>query len=112
MDRRKTLQSLIEFSGPLNDIQEDLTKLGWGDKPVVTLTRAHIVAVIERYLREEIDAAAVADWAETIECREDISYETEDDEIVLEAIYQLANPYLQGELKEIVHGVLGALRLS
>ena len=54
----------------------------------------------------DVLAAIVSDmgwseaWADLIECREDIDYQSERDEEILEAIYVLANPALNGPLDE------------
>lgn len=110
MDRQATLSSLIQFDAPLADLEDGLATIGWGEEPVVTLTRRHIDAVLRRFSSGEIDADAVETWANLIECRDDIQFDPSHDEIILQAIHDLANPLLQGRLENILSDVLSTLR--
>ncbi|MBO0751273.1 MAG: hypothetical protein J2P53_04135, partial [Bradyrhizobiaceae bacterium] len=92
------LASLIRFDAPLADIEAGLATLGWGSKPVVTLTREHIKHILQRFASGEIDAATVEAWANLVEGRDDIQFEHGHEQVVADVVFDLANPVLQGKL--------------
>jgi len=96
MDRQAVLTALIEFTLPLAELETRLARCGWDEDPAAALSRAHVVAVLERFAAGELDAAAVETWANLVENREDISFESGHEAALLEAIHDLANPVLQG----------------
>jgi hypothetical protein len=110
MSRQAILSSLIEFDAPLTDLKAALALISWDADPVVTLTRQDIIAVLERFANSEINAAAVEDWANLVECREDIRFEPGHEKIISDAIHDLANPKLRGQLATIAPNVLSSLR--
>ena len=67
---------------------------------MVVLTTDHILSVLRRFQEGELIAADVEAWADLIECREDIDYQPGRDEAIVEAIFVLANPVLNGSLDE------------
>jgi hypothetical protein len=71
----------------------DLSALGWdSDEELVILDAAHISTVLNRLLAGEISVADVEDWANAIECREDIGLLQGSP--VADALDELANPVL------------------
>lgn len=64
------------------------------EEPLVVLTPVHLARVLSRYMQGEITAQELEDWANAIESREDIAYETAHKAPLAQAIYQLANPLL------------------
>jgi hypothetical protein len=80
--------------------------IGWSETPAVVLTAENVLAVLRRFQAGALTAAEVEDWADLIECREDIDYLPDDE--VLEAIYLLANPVLNGPLDEELTGQIVA----
>jgi hypothetical protein len=51
---------------------------------------------LERYLRGDLTAGDLHSWAETIEMREDVNYESS--EQVLDFVFELANSDINGEI--------------
>ena len=94
------LSDLITCGKPIDVLSVIVSDLGWSETPVVVLTADHILSVLQRFQSGELTAADVEAWADLIECREDIDYQPERDEEILEAIYVLANPVLNGPLDE------------
>ncbi|MFO0813297.1 MAG: hypothetical protein U0796_08770 [Gemmatales bacterium] len=62
------------------------------------LRSADIVATIDQYLAGQLDAAGLEAWAERWEIAEDVEYANAEREAVVEALYLLANPEINGEL--------------
>ena len=110
MSREAILSSLISFDAPISKLTTELSALTWDSEPVVTLARHDIVAVLERFSSGEIDALTVEEWANLVECREDIDFEPGHTDVIQAAIHDLANPLLSGELRELAPGILAGLR--
>ncbi len=112
MSRESILSSLIHFDASIPHLRSELGSLtwDWDSDSVVTLARRDIVAVLERFSTGEIDATTVEDWANLVECREDIGFEAGYEDLIHAAIHDLANPVLSGELRVLAPGILAGLR--
>ena len=92
------LLNLINFTKDISAIKRDLAKMGFDSElELVTITQNTIVNILNRAIDKEISYDLLEEWANLIECREDIGYE---DEILQEIIFGLANPCLYGEIDE------------
>ena len=92
------LLNLINFAKDISAIKSDLAKIGFNSElELVTITKNTIVNILNRVIDKEISYDLLEEWANLIECREDIGYE---DEILQEIIFELANPCLYGEIDE------------
>lgn len=94
--RQECLRDLVRLAAPLDRLRGELAQHPW-DSPVpfVTLCAGDVVRVLDRFLKGELTASAVEEWADALEMREDVTFEKE---LVKEAIFDLANPVLQGAL--------------
>ena len=91
--RISRLKELLHFSRPVTDVVSDLSDFGWdSDEQLVTLEGTHLSAILNRFLSGEISASDVEDWANAIECREDIGLP--EDSPVVDALFELANPLI------------------
>ena len=92
------LLNLINFSKNISAIKSDLAKIGFNsESELVTITQNTIANILNRVVEKEISYDLLEEWANLIECREDIGYE---DEILQEIIFELANSCLYGEIDE------------
>ena len=92
------LLNLINFTKDISAIKRDLAKIGFdSESELVTITQNTIANILNRVIDKEISYNLLEEWANLIECREDIGYE---DEILQEIIFELANPCLYGEINE------------
>lgn len=98
--RKVLLEKLIHLDSPLKKVMAELDSLGWdwdGDD-LVNLTGENIISILERYLQADLTEQEVEDWANAVEMREDIEFGNNNDKITMDAIFELANPALEGEL--------------
>jgi len=95
----KVLSDLVSFSKPLNNISNELSELDWEYEGDAFIIRAiQIIEVLQRYISGEIKSMEIEEWANLIECREDIEFEKDKRNILENTIYQLANPVLEGDI--------------
>ena len=92
------LLNFINFTKDISAIKSDLAKIGFNsESELVRITKNTIANILNSVIDKEISYDLLEEWANLIECREDIGYE---DEILQEIIFELANPCLYGEIDE------------
>lgn len=93
------LKNLVTLSKPINELSDDLSRLDWDyeGKPFV-ITSSHIRSILGRFLEGKINEKEIEDWANLLECREDIEYKKENQVQLEEIIYTLANPIIEGNI--------------
>lgn len=98
-ERLIAIKKLVEFSEDIRIISERLKFFNWDYAGQgVPLTRKNLIKTLQRFLDDEINMRTVEEWANLIECREDIEF---DSAIISEIIYELANPYLTQPLNKV-----------
>jgi hypothetical protein len=97
--REQLLQQLAEYRLPIEPTLAALREYPWdSDVPLFTVTREHIRTMLRRYLSGELTADQLTDWADLLECRDDITYEPASYEPLRQVIFELANPNLNAEI--------------
>jgi hypothetical protein len=99
-DRMELLQQLVNFSMPLPAIVSSLSQMEWDSEPLVTLSHQAVKNVLQRYIAHEFNGKDIEDWANAIEGRDDISFESNSENIIGEILFELANPLLTQPLSE------------
>lgn len=107
MTRTDTLECLIRLDGPLEGFVAALRQWAWDwdGPPLASLTEEALVAVLRRWAGGQITAEDVAEWANLLEGREDVAFGPD----VAAAIFDLANPHLQGPLMQVAPGIIARL---
>jgi hypothetical protein len=92
------LLDLVHFKNDIDTLKNMLSQIGFdSETELVSMSRDNIVEILQRSLDKKISFLELEEWANLIECREDIGFE---DEKTQEMIFKLANPYLHGKLDE------------
>jgi hypothetical protein len=98
-DRKVALAALIAYQLPIDPVLASLGSFGWDlAEPLATLTKADVVRILDRFLSGSITGEQVTDWADLVECREDIGYPEADHAQLVETMFTLANPNLRGDV--------------
>lgn len=93
--RQEYLNTLVNFDQPLSTILLILNTFSWdSSEATITLKKEHLLQILDRYLDNALTATDLENWADAIECREDIAYETDYEDIINDIIFYLANPTL------------------
>ncbi|MBB4859727.1 hypothetical protein HNO88_003056 [Novosphingobium chloroacetimidivorans] len=93
-------QPLVAVSTALRRFDWD-----WQAAPIVRLTGHDVSSVLRRYLALKVTASDLEEWANLLECRDDI----EIDSNAAEAIFILANPVLHGSAAAVAPTLLARL---
>lgn len=110
MTREEAIQSLIAFDRPFDELREGVSSFpfDWAGPPLGTIRRQHLLAVLARWQLGELTAEEVENWANLVEVRDDLD-RAPNDPAVADAIFDLANPVLNGELHEVGPALMAAL---
>ena len=100
MTRGDAVSSLVQFNAPLDALKIALAifPFDWDSPPLAVLSREHLLQVLDRWDAGELLSEEVEGWADLVEVRDDRDHA---DRAVAEAIFDLANPELQGPLELI-----------
>ena len=99
MNRFSVLKDLVSFSKPIDELSNMLSQLSWDyDGEPFIVNSIDVKSVLERFLDGRCTAKDLEDWANLIECREDLELEEHKFEELENVIDCLANPTLQGEI--------------
>jgi len=99
--RREYLEFLLQYDRPIKDITKALKTHGWDcDDELVALTSSHIRGVLSRFLAGNLVTADVEAWANAIEGRDDIGFDSEYEQFLIDVVFFLANPRLNEQLTE------------
>lgn len=92
------LDSLLNRSGDIEKIVYSLEKFNFDSEPLIILTRDHLIHILSDYISGKIAASELERWANIIEVRDDISYDSEFLKQIKEVVFELSNPILFGEI--------------
>ena len=97
--RSELLEQLAWRSRARKDILAELHEYGWdSDFDHFVIPAAAIVNVIDLRLEDSISELDLVEWAESFECREDVTYEDGDGKVLSEIVFLLANPEINYQL--------------
>lgn len=92
------LLDLVHFKNNIDTLRNMLSQIGFdSETELVYMSRDDMVEILQRSLDKKISFLELEEWANLIECREDIGFE---DKKTQEIVFKLANPYLYGKLDE------------
>lgn len=99
MDRFLILKDLVSFNKPVNELSNMVSQLDWDyDGQPFIVKASEIKNALKRFLAGECTTQELEDWANLLECREDLEFEEGRLEAIENVIDCLANPVLQGEI--------------
>ena len=94
----KVLNELVDYIIPIHEIKIKVRNLNWDyDGTPVIIRCTHIKRVLDRFINGELNKDEIEEWANLIECREDLDFDINCADKLSEIIYKLANPVLEGE---------------
>jgi hypothetical protein len=92
MNRAATLEALVKISMPISEAISRLAEFPWdSESELVLLTPEDFFHVLSSFKRGSLSAAEVEDWANALECRDDVGFATSQ---ARELLHELANPLL------------------
>lgn len=96
MDRLEILGKLINLDMSILELKKQLSIFSWDSEPLIVLKKDNLNNVIEKFLNKKISQEDFVEWANIVECREDIEFEKKYEKKIKETIFYIANPTLTG----------------
>jgi len=97
-DRITALEDLVSMRISPAEARQRLRRFAWDSVPLVTLTRKNLERVLDEYLDGRISAETVEVWADSLEGRDDINFESGLEDVIKDVVFQLANPEITARL--------------
>ncbi|MDQ6713731.1 MAG: hypothetical protein M3Z28_11170 [Candidatus Dormibacteraeota bacterium] len=103
VNRREALQDLLHLRKPVTAAARLLKSFPWdSDHPLVTLTRGDARNALDRYLDGAISTEELEQWANAIEGRDDIGFESGSEELLKDFVFQISTPEITRRLGKAV----------
>ncbi len=106
--RKDILVDLVHLNGSLSELKREISHYPWDcEKPIVIINKIDLYNILNREINKSINDDELEDWANAIECRDDLDFENDK---LQEVIFELANPLLNEKnslkrLQEIVESL-------
>ena len=101
MNRRETVEALVEWRGDLSALTARLSEFPFdSETPLVTLQISNIVEALERFLAGGVSANDVEHWADAVEGRDDIGYAAGHEDEISQVLFVLSTPDANGSLTQ------------
>src|SRR5437899_3333765 len=98
MDRAAALAALVRMEGSVTEAVARLQALPWdSESKLVTAASKDFVRALRRYCLGEVAATEIENWANALECREDLGFTSG---LLRELLHELANPLLTQPLSQ------------
>lgn len=109
--RTEILMDLALLQGDIEVLEKELSQYPWDiQKPLFKISIENFSTVLKRSINNEIEFETLTNWANAIECRDDIEFANEE---MQEVIFELANPEINGEItKERLSEIIAALEIG
>ncbi len=94
-ERKKTLEALLAFEQPVEQLRTALAAFPWdSDTELAFLSVSHVTNVVNWFITGRTNAIEVENWAFAIEGRDDIGFESTNEQLLRELVHELANPLI------------------
>ena len=109
MTREEAVRALVQFDRPLEALRTCLAGFpyDWDGPRLATLQRDDVSKVLTRWQAGDLTDEEVGEWAALVEMRDDVD---QADAEVEDAIFNMANPVLQGPLQNVAPGLMQRLK--
>ncbi|MFT3745111.1 MAG: hypothetical protein QM785_12565 [Pyrinomonadaceae bacterium] len=95
-ERKEILKELINFDRSISSLTDELSAFPWDcEDSLVIVGSEHVVRILDRLTETVITSRDVENWADAIECRDGVDFESE---FVRWIVFELANPLISDEL--------------
>ena len=94
-ERKKALEALLGFEQPAEQLRTALAAFSWdAATELAFLSVSHVANVLNRFVTDRTAAIEVENWANAVEGRDDIGFESANEQLLRELVHELANPLL------------------
>ena len=104
-NRTDILNDLVSFNKSLPSLKNELSQYSWDtEEPYLIITKTQFLEVLKKCLDQKITFHDLENWADSIECRDDLDFE---DEALQELVFEFSSPEINGEItKERLQAII------
>jgi len=108
-NRIEILKDLVLLQGNIEVLEKELSQYPWDiEKPLFKISTEDLSNLLKRSINDEINFETLTNWANVIECRDDMEFA---DEKMQETIFELSSPEINGEItKERLQEIVDELK--
>lgn len=109
--RTEILMDLVLLKDSIEILEMELSNFPWDvEAPLYAISNEDIVVILKRCILDEISFDTLIDWANAIECRDDLVFV---DEVNQELIIELSNPEINGGItKDKLQKIVNELEIK
>ncbi|WP_286235654.1 hypothetical protein [Thalassotalea sediminis] len=94
-DRSELIKGIAQIGANYSDYKKEIQEYPWDcDSELYFLTKQDLLSVFSRFESGELDSDAIENWANFLECRDDLGYESDYEDELRDMIFLLANPVI------------------
>ena len=94
-ERKKALEALLGFEQPVEQLNTALAAFPWdSDTELAFFSVGHAANLLKRFVTGNTTASEVENWANAVEGRDDIGFESANEQLLREFVHELANPLI------------------
>ena len=94
-ERKKALEALLGFERPVEQLRTALAMFSWdSDTELAFLSVGHAANILNRFVTGRTSAGEIENWANAVEGRDDIGFESSNEQLLRELVHELANPLI------------------
>ncbi len=98
-DRSELIKGIAQIGANYIDYKNKIQQYPWDcHSELYFLTKQDLISVFRRFLSGELDSTAIDDWANFLECRDDLGYQFEYEDELKEMIFLLANSEINSSI--------------
>jgi hypothetical protein len=114
MNRRaEILHAFVKGEPVGNSLLEELRAFGWDwheEEPLALVAKSDLLRIIDMFLSDQISADQLERWAEFLEVREDVDFDSHQRDLLRDVFFRIANPIVHEPLtKDSVRGMRNEL---
>ena len=95
-NRTDVLNDLVSLNKELPFLKDELSQYSWDtEEPYLVITKTQLIEVVKKCLDQKITIQDLENWADLIECRDDLDFENEE---LQEIVFEFASPEINGEI--------------
>lgn len=96
LEKRNILEKVILFQDKIYNLKILLNRLPWDSKEdIFIINKSTLLQILQKFLDENTNIQEIEEWANLLECREDIGYTNS---CLKDIIDEFANPIVYGDI--------------
>lgn len=104
-DRSALIKEIAQIGANYCEYKREIQKYPWDcENELYLLTKTDVLSVFSRFLSGELSSDDLENWANFLECRDDLGFEAKYEDELSEIVFLIANPDINYSIDvELIH---------